>query len=73
MKPKFVKWIGVSIASLLISLCASCEYNKDDGKLKIVTSIYPEYDWVMNILGEKKDNANVTMLLDSGSDLFLTV
>lgn len=69
MKPKFVKWIGVSIASLLISLCASCEYNKDDGKLKIVTSIYPEYDWVMNILGEKKDNANVTMLLDSGSDL----
>lgn len=69
MNHNFLKWIGVSIASLLISLCASCGFNQDDGKLKIVTSIYPEYDWVMNILGEKKDNAHVTMLLDSGSDL----
>ena len=69
MNHKFLKWIGLTITSLLIPLCASCGFNQDDGKLKIVTSIYPEYDWVMNILGEKKDNAHVTMLLDSGSDL----
>ena len=69
MNHRFLKWIGLSITSLLIPFCASCGSNQDDGKLKIVTSIYPEYDWVMNILGEKKDNAHVTMLLDSGSDL----
>ena len=61
--------IGLSIASLLAPLCISCNENSDNGKLKIVTTIFPEYDWVMNVLGEKKDEASVTMLLDSGVDL----
>lgn len=69
MKNKIMKLAGLAIASLVVPLCAACNYESDNGKLKIVTSIYPEYDWVMNILGEKKDNAKVTMLLDSGSDL----
>ena len=69
MKNKFMKLAGLAIASLIVPLCAACNYESDSGKLKIVTSIYPEYDWVMNILGDKKDNAKVTMLLDSGSDL----
>ena len=64
-----MKLAGLAIASLIVPLCAACNYESDSGKLKIVTSIYPEYDWVMNILGDKKDNAKVTMLLDSGSDL----
>ncbi len=38
-------------------------------KVKIVTTIFPEYDWVMNILGEEAQNAEVTMLLDNGVDL----
>ena len=38
-------------------------------KLKIVTTIFPEYDWVNNILGDEKDKAEVTMLLDKGVDL----
>ena len=69
MKSKFLKLIGVSIASLLMPLCISCDEKNDSGKLKIVTTIFPEYDWVMNVLGEQKDNASVTMLLDSGVDL----
>ena len=69
MKNKFLKWIGVSIASILVSFCASCGSANDDGKMDIITTIFPEYDWVLNILGDKKDNANVKMLLDSGVDL----
>ena len=38
-------------------------------KLSIVTTIFPEYDWVRQILGDKADNADVTMLLDNGVDL----
>lgn len=41
----------------------------DNSKLSIVTTIFPEYDWVNNILGDKAAEANVTMLLDSGVDL----
>ena len=65
MKCKFWKLFGLS---LIVPFCASCNFS-NDGKLKIVTTIFPEYDWVMNILGEKKDSANVTLLLDSGIDL----
>lgn len=38
-------------------------------KLSIVTTIFPEYDWVRQIMGDKADNAEITMLLDSGVDL----
>ena len=37
--------------------------------LKIVTTIFPEYDWVKNILGENADHAELTLLLDDGADL----
>ncbi|MCR4694490.1 MAG: metal ABC transporter substrate-binding protein [Pseudobutyrivibrio sp.] len=37
--------------------------------IQIVTTIFPEYDWVMNILGDSSADAEVTMLLDNGVDL----
>ena len=38
-------------------------------KLTIVATIFTEYDWVMNILGDKAKDADVTLLLDNGVDL----
>ena len=38
-------------------------------KLRVVTTIFPIYDWVMNVLGDKASDAEVTMLLDNGVDL----
>ena len=69
MKKKSLRLLGLTIASLIIPFCASCNMNNNDGKMKIVATIFPEYDWVMNILGDKKDAADVTLLLDSGIDL----
>ncbi len=40
-----------------------------DDRIQIVTTIFPEYDWVMNVLGENPAGAEVTMLLDNGVDL----
>ncbi|MCR4715742.1 MAG: metal ABC transporter substrate-binding protein [Lachnospiraceae bacterium] len=40
-----------------------------DEKISIVTTIFPEYDWVKSVLGDKADDAEVTMLLDKGVDL----
>lgn len=37
--------------------------------LNIVTTIFPEYDWVREILGDNAGNADLTMLLDNGVDL----
>ncbi len=41
----------------------------DAPKLHIVTTIFPVYDWTVNILGEQAASAEVTMLLDNGVDL----
>ena len=40
-----------------------------DKKISIVTTIFPIYDWTKNILGDKAKDADLTMLLDSGTDL----
>ena len=58
--------------ALIVGLLAGCgqqnNTNKTD-KLSIVTTIFPEYDWVKEILGDTAENAEITMLLDSGVDL----
>lgn len=69
MKNKFSKILGITLSSLLIPFCASCNSTNSGDKMSIVTTIFPEYDWVMNVLGDKKDNADVTLLLDNGVDL----
>ena len=38
-------------------------------KLKIVATIFPEYDWVRQILGDEAKNAELTLLLDNGVDV----
>ncbi|MGN1202641.1 MAG: metal ABC transporter substrate-binding protein, partial [Eubacterium sp.] len=35
----------------------------------IVCTIFPQYDWVKQILGDKIDNTDLTLLLDNGVDL----
>ena len=40
-----------------------------DDKIEIVTTIFPEYDWVKAVLGDNPANAEITMLLDNGVDL----
>ena len=59
---------------MLVGVLAGCGKQNDGqndttDKLKVVTTIFPEYDWVKEILGDKADNAEITMLLDNGVDL----
>ncbi len=60
----------ILILVLALSLFAGCsgKSGADDGKLNIVTTIFPEYDWVKNITAGA-DNVDITLLLDSGADL----
>ena len=56
------------LAGVLVGCGKQNDTNKTD-KLSIVTTIFPEYDWVREILGDKADSAEITMLLDNGVDL----
>ena len=72
------KFISIFLVAAMASGClAGCGQKKsneqsdstDDGKLKVVTTIFPEYDWVKEIAGDKASNMDPTMLLDNGVDL----
>ena len=54
-----------------LSACSSTTKTADNtsSKLQITTSIYPEYEWVNAVLGNHKDEANVTLLMQNGVDL----
>lgn len=53
---------------IIISVLPSCGKTENTGKINIVTTIFPVYDWVRNIVGENSD-VEVTMLIDNGVDL----
>lgn len=63
-------------AALILGLCAaftcffaaSCSVS-DDGETTIVCTIFPQYDWVLQILGDNPSDINVVYLLDDGKDL----
>lgn len=71
MKKIITLMLVAVLAVCSLSGCGTSKSGEDtkDKKIKIVTTIFPEYDWVMQILGDKADKADVTMLLDKGVDL----
>lgn len=67
------KFISLALCLLLLvgalTGCGNQPTTESDKKLNIVTTIFPEYDWVRQIIGDSSDNVEITMLLDSGVDL----
>lgn len=63
---------SILVLLLAVGCFAGCKAGSDpskDGKFKIVTTIFPEYDWVKSILGDNPAKAEITLLLDKGVDL----
>lgn len=62
-----------AIAGILLALgCGSVFAKKADSsakKLKVVTTIFPEYDWAREVIGENAGNVELTLLLNNGVDL----
>ena len=62
----------ILIASIFAALTASVfakAKKTDNSKLKIVTTIFPEYDWTREILGDKAASTQLTLLVGNGVDL----
>lgn len=53
---------------LFLSLCPVSGLAGEAGKIRVVTTIFPIYDWVREIAGDT-GNTEITLLLDSGVDL----
>ena len=71
---KKITGLALALVLLLTSLagCGAADNKTEknaDGKLQIIATIFPEYDWVKNILGENPAGAETTLLLNNGVDL----
>lgn len=60
---------AVLMIAALFTACSGNETAGDSEKLKIVSTIFPEYDWVRQILGDDAEDADLTLLIDNGVDL----
>lgn len=66
---KHIKLLAAVLACVLcLSSPAAPAASAEGGKLNIVTTIFPVYDWILQTAGEPGD-AEITLLLDSGVDL----
>ena len=55
---------------LLASSLASCGgLGESEDKISIVTTVFPEYDWTRQILGEKRNDVELILLTENGTDL----
>lgn len=60
---------ALCLAVLAGALAGCSTLKKDDGRLRVIVTVYPVYDWVRNIARDDSDSADVSLLLDSGVDL----
>ncbi|MBO5397086.1 MAG: zinc ABC transporter substrate-binding protein [Clostridia bacterium] len=66
-----IKKLTASLLILIIAVTGLCACGDTQGKtdrLQIVCTVFPYYDWVRN-LTEGVEDADITLLLDSGTDL----
>ena len=66
-------------ATLLLTAFASSSFAKPKAKkskeskntntIKIVTTIFPEYDWTREIIGTQSENTELALLMNNGTDL----
>lgn len=69
---KSIKLYSTALAAVLVgTTLAGCAASApaDNGKLQIVTTLYPQYNWVQEILGDNPAGVELTPLLDSGADM----
>ena len=59
------------MSAFMLTACDSESGKKDSSskKISIVATIYPQYDWIKNILGERADSVDLKLLIKNGTDL----
>jgi len=61
--------LALQMAVFLLSGCAGSAVPATDKKMSIVCTIFPQYDWTRQILGDKADDVELTLLLKNKSDM----
>ncbi len=63
------KAIAVLLSMILLVTCTVTCGGAEEKKISIITTIFPIYDWVREVVGDDASHVNITLLLDNGVDL----
>ena len=75
---RIVTMVLVTAMAMSMTACGgNSGAGSKDGKITVVTTIFPEYDWVREIVGQghlsadksAAEDYDITMLLDNGVDI----
>lgn len=75
MFKKAAMWAAVAVfAASLLAGCGSGAatsgtQGQQDGKTRVICTVYPAYDWIMQLVAGQEDAFDVTYLLDDGVDM----
>ncbi|MCR4705895.1 MAG: metal ABC transporter substrate-binding protein [Lachnospiraceae bacterium] len=53
----------------ILSMLTFCACGKGDDQKSIVCTVFPEYDWTREVLGDQGKDIELTLLMDNGVDL----
>ena len=56
----------IAVTVILLTLCSCSDYIASQDGMKIVCTMFPQYDYIKNILGSDE---NLSLLINNGSDL----
>ena len=65
---KFKKLMTIALAAFMLAGCAP-KQQKNQTKLKIVATTFPQYDWIREIIGKDNANVDLQLLMKNGGDL----
>jgi zinc transport system substrate-binding protein len=57
--------------AFMLTACNTESGKKDSApkKISVVATIYPQYDWLKNVIGERADAVDLKLLIKNGTDL----
>ncbi len=63
------KTLSILLSLLFVALSlASCGAAADNGRVDIVCTVFPIYDWVDNLIGDTPDDVSLRLLVNRGTD-----
>ena len=70
MKRKKIARLGALLLSavlLVLTLGACTQETKEQGRIQVVATIFPAYDWTMQVVGDNPADMDVRLLLESAA------
>ena len=70
-RKKFCRTTFFLVMLFAVAFCTTAcgTAQEEDGRLRVVASVFPLYDWTSEIIGEATQDVELTLLVNNGTDL----